>query len=440
MGSAFSQVFDYMGLILINYYGWVFFVALLIWLVYQMTKLSNIEKYATSIKWIVLEVKIDELNERSPFAMEQIFTSLHAIHANATWGEQLAGKIILSMSCEIVSLGGRVSYMFRLPDRYRSLLESAVFAQYPKAEIYEVEDYLKNIPKHYDPDHADFDFWGTQMNKIKQGKQSVFPIRTFPGFEHTEQETIIDPLAGVLETMSNIEPHELMASQIVIKPVTDDWKAEALPIIQKLKGVPAKPHAKGWLEMILFDPLNLAMDGLLAIFGIQTGEHKKEEKKDQPPSLIQHMSEGEKQVLAAVEHAMSKVTYEVHFRLLYLAPKGRLNKALRIPEIIGAYRHFGDYAINGLKPDVGHTWTDTAFKVSQSLEGPILRKRVLTRKRHFLHNFINRDSWKGSGHYYFNSEELATLFHFPQAPNARVSQVERVQTVKSAPPSNLPVG
>jgi hypothetical protein len=108
--------------------------------------------------------------------------------------------------------------------------------------------------------------------------------------------------------------------------------------------------------------------------------------------------------------------------------------------LIGGYRHFGDRAINGLKPDVGHTWTDTTFKLSQTLEQPIIRRRILTRKRRFLANFINRDSYKGSGHFYMNTEELATLYHFPQAPNARVSNIERVQTVKSAPPSNLPVG
>jgi hypothetical protein len=343
------------------------------------------------------------------------------------------------MSCEIVSLGGRVSYIFRIPDKFRTLLESAVFAQYPKAEIYEVEDYLKHIPRHYDPDHADFDFWGTQLNKIKQGAKSVFPIKTYPGFEHKDQDTFIDPLAGVLEVMSNIEPYELLASQIVIKPVTEDWKYSAEGLIAKLKGAPTKHASPGWIELLFFNPINAVLDGLLSLVGIETGEHK-EEKKDQPPSLMQYLTEGEKQVIAAAERSMSKIGYETHIRLLYLTPKGRLNKGLRIPELIGAYRHFGDRAINGLKPDVGHTWTDTAYKVSQTLEQPIIRRRILTRKRHFLHNFLSRDSWKGSGQFYMNTEELATLYHFPQAPNARVSQLERVQTVKSAPPSNLPVG
>lgn len=439
MVNPFGDIFHFMGIVLIDYYGWIFFAGLLVWLMFQIKKLSNIEKYASAIKWIVLEVKIDELNERSPFAMEQVFAALHATHSGASWGEQFAGKIVLGLSCEIVSLGGRVSYMFRLSDKYRTLLESAVFAQYPKAEIYEVEDYLKNIPRHYNPETADFDFWGTQWNKRKQEAESIYPIRTYTGFEHTDQDTIIDPLANVLEVMSNIEPYELLATQLVIKPVQDEWKKEAKEIINKLKGAPEKAKHKGWVELLLFGPLNSVMDGLLGMVGL-VAEHKEENKKESPPSQMQYLTEGEKQTLSALEHSMGKLSYEVHMRVLYLTPLGRLNKGLRIPEIIGAYRNFDDPSLNGIKPDLAHTWTDASYKISQKLEQPIIRKRILTRKRHFLHNFVGRDSWKGSGHYFMTVEELASLYHFPQVPNARVTSLERVQTIKSAPPSNLPIG
>jgi hypothetical protein len=182
------------------------------------------------------------------------------------------------------------------------------------------------------------------MNKVKEGPESAYPIKTYAGFEHKDQETFIDPLAGVLEVMSNIEPYELMATQLIIKPVADaEWKKDTAPILQKLKGAPAKPHPPGLIETVLFNPINSILDGILGLVGIPPAE-KKPEKKDQPPSLMQYLSEGEKQVIAAVERQLSKISYEVHFRILYLTPKGRLNKALRIPEIIGAYRHFGDYA------------------------------------------------------------------------------------------------
>jgi hypothetical protein len=278
MGSIIGDTIHYMGVILIDYFGWIFFAGLLVWLMFQIKKLSNIEKYATSLKWILLEVKIDELNERSPMAMEQVFAALHAIHSGASWGEQFAGKIVLWLSCEIVSLGGRVSYIFRLPDKYRTLLENAIFAQYPKAEIYEVEDYLKNIPKHYNPEHADFDFWGTQWNKRKQHKESAYPIRTYGGFEHTEQKTFIDPLANVLEVMGNLEPYELHGDTACDKPVQDEKKESARAIVQKLKGVPEKPKPKGLFEILFLGPINAVIDGLLGLAGVEAAPKKKKKK------------------------------------------------------------------------------------------------------------------------------------------------------------------
>jgi hypothetical protein len=94
--------------------------------------------------------------------------------------------------------------------------------------------------------------FGERNEQNQAGQRKVFTrSKLTAGFEHTEQETIIDPLAGVLEVMSNIEPYELMASQIVIKPVQDDWKESAIPIkiVQKLKGVPEKPASlKAYLK------------------------------------------------------------------------------------------------------------------------------------------------------------------------------------------------
>jgi hypothetical protein len=368
--------------------------------------------------------------------MEQVFAALHAIHQNFTWGEKFDGKVVLWLSCEIVSIGGKVSYIYKIPERYRNLLESAVFAQYPKAEITLIEDYLRNMPHLYDPEHAEFEFWGTQQNKKKN---SAYPIRTYEGFEHKEQETFIDPLSNVLEVMSNIQPYELMVSQIVIRPVNDDWKEHTKHLLDKLKGAPEK-HGTSWFDLFIFVPIRF-LTGIFTNFVAPPDEHARPQPvKDEPPSQMLHKTEGEKQIIAAIEHSISKISYETRARLLYLAPKDKFNKALRVPEIIGAYRNFDDVNLNGLKPDIGHTWTDIAYKISAKLEAPLIRHRILVRKRHFWHNFIVRSVWRGSGLTILNTEELASLYHFPVAPNVRVSQLERVQMVKSAPPANLPVG
>jgi hypothetical protein len=439
MIETIKEVFYYVDLLLIQYYGWVLFLWLLIWLVYNYLKIENIGKYMSGVKWVFLEVKVDETNERSPLAMEQVFGSLHAIHTAITWGEAFNGKVVLWMSCEIVSLGGRVSYIVKIPEKYRTLFENAVFAQYPKAEIYEVEDYLKNLPKEYNPETAEFDFFAVQLNKRKDGAKSMFPIKTYGGFEHTEQETIVDPLASVIEVMSNIQPYEMMASQIVIKPVQEDWKKEAEPLLDKLKGKPEKGHEPGAFEKVFLLPFQWIGDVIMDLLGMGIEAPKKE--KDAPPSLMQHLSEGEKQVIAAAEHMLDKISYEVRVRIMYLAPKDKFNKGLRVPELIGAYRNFDEPSLNGLKPDMSASSTEMSYKFIEKFEKPYLKKKIITKKRRIYTYFKNRAHWEGTGGKNFmNTEELATIYHFPQVPNARVSGVESVKTVKSAPPSDLPVG
>lgn len=439
--SAINELIQLMvDVVLVQYYGWVLFLGVLIYMLWWLKRDANRNKYVDGTEWVFLEVKIDELNEKSPLAMEQIFAALHAIHQNFTWGEQLSGRVVLFVSCEIVSLGGKVSYIFKMPSRYRNLFESALFAQYPKAEVRETEDYLRNLPHFYVPDQVDFDFWGTEWLKKKD---NAYPIRTYlqdASFEHGAQETFIDPLSNVIEVMSNLQPYELMVYQLIIKPIDDKWKEHIRHLVDKLKGVPEE-HQEDWLLKIVHFFPDLIATILVDIISGPKDEHAAPVRvQEEPPSLMLHRTDVEKMTITAIEHALSKIGYEVRLRTFYLAPKDKFNKSLRIPEIVGAFRNFDDIVLNGIKPDIGHSWTDKAYKLSEKLERPYTEMNTLTRKRHFLHWLTARSHWKGIGKVVMNTEELASIFHFPQVPHTRVSQLEKVHTVKSAPPMDLPIG
>ena len=110
---------DYIHLItdvlFVGWFGIVFFLvflATLLGMVWWLVRERNRNRVSDAVKWIFLEVKVDELNGKSPLAMEQIFAALHAIHTNFSAGERFNGKTNLYLSCEIVSLGGKVSYIF----------------------------------------------------------------------------------------------------------------------------------------------------------------------------------------------------------------------------------------------------------------------------------------------------------------------------------------
>ena len=440
--ALFNEYLHFLiDVVLVSGFGWVFFLVALVYMIFWLRRDRLRNEYADTTPFICLEVRVDELSEKSPLAMEQVFAAMHAMHQNFTWGEDANGKVVLSWACEMVSFGGKVNYFFRLPTRFRSLLESAVFAQYSKAEVSETEDYLRNIPHYYDPETADFDFWGTQWLKKKD---NAYPIRSYiqtQSFEHSAQETFVDPLSNVIEVMSNLQPHELMVYQLVLKPVNDDWKKHTKHLTDKLKGVPAKHDNGLFMKIVYFIPDLLAEVLVTHILGVEKGEEGYQSAAPEPPTQMLHKSDVEKMVISAIENAIGKVSYDVRIRTLYLAPKGKLNKAVRIPEIVGAFRNFDDVNLNGIKPDIAHSWTEgPTYKFSERFERPYMEMAKLTRQRHFLHNFLPRSSWRGVGKVIMNTEELATIFHFPQVPHARVSQVARVQAVKAAPPVDLPIG
>jgi hypothetical protein len=437
--SSLIGVWQAIELLLIDWYGWVLFAWAIVWIGYKMWIEHQIIKYVGTIKWVFLEVQVDDLNEKSPAAMEQVFASMHALYQSFSLGEQWTGRIPLHMSAEIVSLGGRISYIFKLPERYRNLLESAIFAQYPKAEIREIQDYLANLPREFDPVNSPFDFWGTQMIKKTD---TALPIRTYKQsdrfFEHSEQKTTIEPLAGILEAMSNVQPHELLVIQIVIKPINDDWKKGAADLVTKMKGLPLKAKDPSWFDRIFLQAPGAVLDLLIqAMSGGEPAEPKKEEK---PQGLVTQMTDTEKGLIDSIASGLARLSFEAKVRIMYLAPKDKFNKGVRIPELIGAFRGFDHPQLNGLRPDVVRMTTDASFKLFQKFEQPWITHKILTRKNKFLKWIKDRVIWQGSGKTILNTEELATIFHFPQSPNARVSQIEKVHTVKSAPPMDLPIG
>lgn len=436
----FSEVWPTISWLLIDLYGWVIFAWVLIWIGYQTFLEKQGEKYLSTIKWVFLEVQVDELNEKSAIAMEQVFSAMHAIMQSFSLGEKWSGRTPLHFSAEMVSIGGRVSYMFKVPERYRNLLESAIFAQYPKAEIREIQDFLANLPRSYDPEKSEFDLWGTQLNKRAE---NAYPIRTYrfidQTFQHSEQKTMIDPVSNVIEALSNIMPHELEVVQIVLQPVSEDWKKAGHETVGKMKGLPAKAKSPSIFDQIFLQLPGTIFDLILEGLGLK-GEAGEVKKDDKAQPLINTMSDFEKGMVGSVVAGLSKLSFKTKIRVMYLAPKDKMSKAMRIPELLGSFRAFENPNLNGLKPDSAKITTDASYKLFQSLEKPWLDYKILDRKNKFLRAIKDRSIWAGSGNTIMNTEELATIFHFPQVPNARVSQIERVHNVKSAPPMDLPIG
>ena len=432
--NPFQGIWDIFGPLwsVITHGGWVAFVFIIVYILFQLYHFEIITQFLASQKWVFLSIKVPRENLTSTLAVEQIFTQMHALFSSLTFANKyMEGKIMLWYSLEIISLGGKVSFIIRAPKDNQELVEAALYSQYPTAEISVVDDYMENIS--YDPETSDFDIWGTEFVLVSD---SALPIKTYTDFEHSNAEQkIIDPLAPVFESLTKMQPWEFYGIQIIIQPVDDNsWKAPAEKKAKELLG--EKVPQKITLLSRLMTPFDaFANFDFTKTFTI---EIKPDAGKDQRNNLLS-MTEVEKDRVNAIQRKISKPGYATKVRHLYIAPKDRFDPSKK-GLTIGAMRTLGSGNLNAFKPDTKQTWTDPKFKISPTLEKPYLDYVRETRKKYFFGGYKDRSVFIGNAMPVLNVEEIATLFHLPLTLNPSQPPVAVVESKKAQPPVDLPIG
>ena len=397
--------------------------------------------FVMNTEWVFLEIHPPKENATSLMAVEHIFTLMHALHRSLTMEElYMQGQFQLWYSLEIASFGGKISYIIRTPKRYQHLVESAFYSQYPTAEIHEIEDYMKNFfhdPYAKDEDRP-YEFFGTEF---KLSDSDVIPIKTYKDFEHpAAEEKIIDPMAGFIEALERIAPHEFLALQLMIQPIqNNDFAPRAIHKIKELTGeeIPHKASIMGFL-MTPFEWF-AKFSYKEAVFGGH-GHHEPENK---PRNNWLNMTDAEKQKVILIENKMNKANYLCKIRMMYITPKHLYDKIRRF-ELVGSLRHLspggGVGVQNTLKTDK-YTWTKVDAAVSEALERPYLDWETKRRRHLFLKGYKARSIYVGAKKFLLSVEEIATLFHFPIVLEGKLgpSQVSSVASKKTRPPANLPL-
>ncbi|NCS99930.1 hypothetical protein GW765_03030, partial [Candidatus Parcubacteria bacterium] len=297
-----------------------------LWTKYLQTKAIK------KIKWLLLEIKIPRDIEKTPRAMEQVFSGLHGILTSVKFLDKYwKGKVQGWFSFEIAGIDGGVYFFIRTPENFRNLVEAQIQAQYPNAEILEVLDYAaplaKKIPsKTYDINGVEF---------ILE-KADYYPIRTFLSFEERQKERRLDPMASFLEILSKLRPNENIFIQYLIKPTGEkDWINEGIEAVNKLIGKKTEVK-KNWLENIFggFDEFIANLLGAITIYPEWNGAKKEETK-----TAIQTLSPGDKLVAEAIENKISKLAFRVCIRFAYIAGRDIFNKA-NMAAVSGAFKQF----------------------------------------------------------------------------------------------------
>ncbi len=411
--------------------GWIGFVIGLIYMFYLLY-IDYIQiRWYNTLDRVFLKVTVPKENEKSPLTFEEVLNQLHSIQEHLTWAEQyLEGQFQIWFTWEITSIGGVIGNYARILQKHRDVFEAAIYSQFPQAEITEAEDYFARLPK-YHTDTSDFDIFAYSFRFIKD---NPYPIKTYYDFEHSTAETFVDPIAGMWEEISKINPYEMYVIQLVLRPIGDEAKEKALRLVQKLKGV---PEAQELPRDRIIEFLGKLIGPFLDVFIRPTGETTTRPKPDAPPSLMLHLSEGEKEVISAIERKISKWWYQTKIHCLYIAPREKYNPRHINRAVIGAIKSFGGANLNALKPLLKR-WTRVNYWLFRNLEGPVVELRLKYRKRKYMSLIRRRWYFWGPPPNLIGTEELASILHFPQT-EITVPHIEKVEVVKVQPPPELPI-
>jgi len=392
------------------------------WLNY-MTK-----KYLMGLKWILLEIKFPREVVKTPKAMEQFFAGLHAALKKPKKKDRyLKGELPPWFSVEMLGHGGEIHFFIRTEDKYRNLIESHLYAQYPQVEISEAEDYVGSIPS--GTPTKDFDAWGTELIL---NKPDAYPIRTYPVFfEDKEAEERTDPIAGLFEFLSSLNPKESIGIHILINPTDDEWQKDGEKLVGKLIGREVKSDKKKGGLIIIAEGkswVSALGNGILEFFGLGSAGKSEEKKVD---SVTPYLSPGQKETVLAIERNIAKIGFKTMIRFLYWAPKDIFSKD-KPTVAAGFFRQFNTQNLNGF----------TTNKKSTPGRGKIFKRRREPGQRRFFVGIFKKRFFPGhkikTRGFTFNTEELATIFHVP-GTFVEAERLSKIGAKKGSPPSELPI-
>ncbi len=400
--------------------GWIPALYLFLYAVEKIYMIRIQYRWTKKQKSVMLAIDVPKNNEQSPKAVENIFAHLYGIKASLNMKDvYITGKFPQTASFEIVSIGGDIRFYIRVPIKYRDLIESAIYSQYPDAEIAEAEDYAKQFPRKFP--HEKYEMFGCDF---ELDRPEYFPIRTYPQFEHGLMiEEFKDPMSLILETLSNIKKEEVLAIQILVTPLNDAWRKKGEKAVQKMLGK-APPEKKGLLGELS------GFAGELLTFAASGGSSDAgAKKKDDGMGTLKllAMSPGERHVIEAVEMKLGKPGYPSKIRYVHFAPHEIFQNKYSV--VKGFLKQFAVLDCNGFG----------AVLKTMPKKNYWYHRMVRPRKQRLLmKSFIERDWVYGGSRYILNTEELATLWHFP-VMTVKAPLVKKTEAKKAEPPRGLPV-
>lgn len=396
------------------------------------------DRFIVGMQWSVLEIQVPRDVEKTPMAMELIFTNaLYHASQKGIWETWVVGAPHFWFSLEIAGIDGGVHFYIRTPSRIRDLVETQIYAQYPQAKVAEVEDYTLRVP--YDAPNKDWMVWGCEFKLMKH---DAYPIKTYRDYgldKPSDKETLkIDPITPTIEFLGSLKRGQQVWIQHIIRPskkvyhshkthAHQGWVEEANEEIERLLG----PYGQAILQGIGPDGKNTGAQGI----------------------RYQGMSEIVNNRVKKIVEKTQKIGFDIGTRVVIVGDMKYTNEhefgdIMRSSRLL--FRQYANPDLNGFVRTNGtgypSPWMDPSGRATYKKKNRMLnwyRVRIWYHPPFWysfdlglLNNILPFSHPLETN--VLNVEELATIFHFPgqvsQAPSFR-----RVESRVAKPPANLPI-
>lgn len=302
---------------------------------------------------------------------ENMYNSFFGFYSGGTIKKKVKNFLYRSphISLEIVAAKKEIYFYIVVPFEYYSMVEKSISSQFPEASVKKVEEV--NI---FQPGKG---YNGITGGNVWGYKNYYYPIKSYQSID-------VEPLDALTNAFSMLEENEGAALQLLIRPVDPKIMVSAKSLVKKIQEGPKSSGGLGVKE---------ALQGV--------ADPKTLDKEQKPPEAYR-TSPMEEQIMKEIDRKASKFGFETRIRVIVAAENNQRSEYV-YKQFKSALAQYSDLSINGFK-----------LKREKNL------KKLVTNYifRYFDDRVFNGERFwpdKRGFRLILNSEELATIFHFPNS-------------------------
>jgi hypothetical protein len=389
------------------------------------------ERFIAGIKWVLLEIQVPRDVDKSPAAMELIFSNaFYHRSGKGFWERFIIGAPWFWFSLEMVSIDGQVHFFIRTPSRVRNLVETQIYGQYPQAKVLEVDDYTRHVEQ-FSKD-GNWYVWGCEFTKKNP---DFLPIKTWKDFGDEmktgqKEEFKIDPITPTVEFLGSMKKGQQIWIQFIVRQSIKTYKST-----RRGGMVGFNEAAEDFIWEFLKPYTRLQKNDGDDFLGADL----------RTPDFL-------KPVIKGLSDNMNQIHFDCGIRVICLSRKDLItedefNNLRRDIRLI--YRQYAASSSNELER-INSTQFDAPWADPTGLAMAKMKKRMLNyyRERVLFHPPIQYafdypsvmsiffPSYKPQV-FVMSLQEMSTLYHFPGMVSETPS-FKRIESKIAKPPSNLP--